>query len=96
MQIRVLKYLIPFIFFIGALRSFQSTGLIVWIPMLIAWLLIPLLELLIKPDPANMNAAEEEIAKKNSTYDFILYLVGVFQYVALYFFLQSMKTDTLT
>jgi alkane 1-monooxygenase len=95
MQIRVLKYLIPFIFFIGALRSFQSTGLIVWIPMLIAWLLIPLLELLIKPDPANMNAAEEEIAKKNSTYDFILYLVVVFQYVALYFFLQSMKTYSL-
>lgn len=96
MQVRAFKYLIPFIFFIGAIRSFNSTGLAIWIPMIIAWVIIPILELLIKPDPANMNAAEEELAKKNKTYDVLLYLIVLLQYFALYEFLSGMKTDELS
>lgn len=95
MQVRALKYLLPFVFFAGAIRSFHSTGWMVWIPLFIAWVLIPVLELLINPDPSNMEAAEEELARKNMTYDILLYLVVVLQYVALCFFLNSMMTDTL-
>jgi alkane 1-monooxygenase len=43
-----------------------------------------------------MDAAEEEMARKNKTYDVLLYLVVIFQYIALYVFLRSMKEDTLT
>jgi len=96
MQVRALKFLLPFIFFFGAIRSFNSTGLVVWLPLIAAWILIPLLELFIKSDPSNMSAAEEELAKKNRTYDILLYLVVVLQYIALYVFLLSMKEDTLT
>lgn len=96
MQVRVFKYIIPFVFFAGAIRSFNSTGWQIWIPMIIAWVLIPLLELLIKPDPVNMSAAEEELAKKNQIYDVLLYLIVVLQFIALYEFLDGMKTDTLS
>jgi len=95
MQARAFKYIIPFIFFIGAIRSFNSTGWVVWIPMLIAWVVIPLLELLIKPDPANMSSAEEELSKKNKTYDILLYLIVLLQFAALYEFLDGMKQDVL-
>ncbi|MGB3005010.1 MAG: alkane 1-monooxygenase [Chitinophagaceae bacterium] len=96
MQVKAFKYLLPFIFFLGAIISFNSTGWIVWLPLLLAWVIIPLFELLIKPNPANMNAAEEELAKKNKTYDILLYLIVIFQYAALYEFLNSMMNDTLT
>lgn len=96
MRVRALKYIIPFIFFAGAIRSFNSTGWIVWIPMIIAWVIIPVLELLIRPDPYNMNAAEEEMARKNKAYDFLLYLVVPLQYFALYEFLYGVKHDSLS
>ena len=56
--------------------------------MIIAWGLLPLLELFIKPDTRNLNAAEEEMAKKDPVYDYLLYAVVVFQFVALYIFLS--------
>jgi alkane 1-monooxygenase len=96
MQLRALKYLIPFLFLVGAILSFNSTGLVVWLPLIAAWLFIPLLELIIPSDPRNMSASEEELARKNRTYDFLLYMVVIFQYIALYVFLRSMKEDTLT
>ncbi|MBL7746275.1 MAG: alkane 1-monooxygenase [Chitinophagaceae bacterium] len=95
MQIRALKYLIPFIFFAGAIRSFNSQGWIVWIPMVIAWVIIPMVELLLKPDPSNMEAAEEELAKKDKSYDVLLYLVVILQFIALYEFLDGLKNDIL-
>jgi alkane 1-monooxygenase len=96
MQVKFLKYLIPFLFFFGAWRSFNSFGWIIWMPLVAAFVIIPLMELLIKADPANMSAAEEEMARKSRIYDILLYLVVLFQYGALYQFLVSMYNDTLT
>lgn len=96
MQVRAFKYFIPFIFFAGAIRSFNSSGWIVWIPMIIAWVVIPVLELLLKPNPANMSGAEEEMAKKDKTYDVLLYLIVVLQFIALYEFLDGIKNDSLS
>ena len=95
MQVRALKYLLPFVFFGGAIHAFNSTGWTVWLPMILAWVIIPLLELLIRPDPANMDAAAEELARKNPVYDVLLYCIVAFQYAALYFFLTGMKEDSL-
>lgn len=96
MQLRFLKFLIPFILYFGSIRSFHAHGWEIWLPLFFAWLFIPLMEAFLKPDPANMSAAEEELAKKNKGYDVLLYLVVVVQYFALYEFLFSMKNDTLT
>lgn len=96
MRFRFLKFLIPFVIFFGSIRSFNSHGWIISLPLLFAWVLIPLLEIFFKPDPSNMSAAEEEIAKKDRGYDILLYLVVAFQYWALYAFLYSMKHDSLT
>lgn len=95
MRLRFLKYILPFLFFFGAWQSFHSYGWFVWLPVIAAFFIIPVLELFIKPDPSNMNAAEEEMARKSRIYDVLLYFVVAFQYFALYQFLVSMKNDTL-
>ena len=95
MHLRFLKFLIPFIIFLASFRSFGSKGWMVWLPVLFAFLFIPILETFIKPNPENMSNAEEELAKKNKGYDMVLYLVVAVQYAALYVFLVSMKNDAL-
>lgn len=93
MKFRAFKYASPLIIYIGSFRAFMVTGWEIWLPLLWAWVIIPLAELFIKPSPANMSAAEEELAKKDKTYDILLYLVVPLQYVALWFFLQSMSQE---
>jgi alkane 1-monooxygenase len=95
MQVRALKFGVPFIFFSGAMISFHSHGWIVWLPLVFAWVIVPVLELFIPSDASNMNLAEEEIAKKSKIYDFLLYGVVILQYIALYEFLTSMKDPSL-
>ena len=95
MKFRALKYLLPLILFAGAIRSFQHTGIMVWFPLILAWVMIPLLELFIKSDPENMNATEEELAKTDKTYDIILYLIVPLQFIALYYFLKNINDPAL-
>lgn len=95
MALRAFKYLSPAILYGGAIASFHSHGWVIWLPLAYAWIIIPGLELLIRPDPSNMSAAEEEIARADRTYDFLLYLIVPIQYFALYQFLVSMSSDTL-
>ena len=65
MQVRALKYLLPFVFFATAIQSFHSHGWTVWIPMIIAWIIIPLLELLLPPDPVNMDEAQRKVLNQH-------------------------------
>lgn len=96
MQVRALKFLLPLTLFAASLRSFTHTGWVVWVPLVIAWVLIPLTELLIKPSAKNLDEAEEEIARKSRIYDILLWLVVPLQYLSLYFFLDSMSDPRLS
>lgn len=87
MSLKPLKYLLPLIIFFGAYRAFSLQGIHTWLSMVFAWVMLPLAELLIKPDKKNLSAAEEELAKKDRGYDFMLYLIVVLQYAALVYFL---------
>src|SRR6185295_2617414 len=96
MKLRAFKYASPFIVYIGAFHAFSVTGWQVWLPLIYAWVIIPLVELFLKPNSRNMNQAEEELAKADKSYDVLLYLVVVLQYAALYKFLYAMSHDTMT
>jgi alkane 1-monooxygenase len=96
MKFRAFKYASPFIVYIGAFHAFAVTGWQIWLPLIYAWIIIPLTELLLKPDTRNMNAVEEELAKADKRYDVLLYLVVVLQYAALYKFLYAMSHDAMT
>ncbi len=95
-SVRALKYVLPFVLFLAAAYAFQVQGWQVWIPMILVWVLIPSLELLIAPRAENLSAAEEEMAKQDRIYDYLLYLSVPVQYFMLYQFLVSMQDIELT
>ena len=95
MKFRALKYLLPLILYVGAIRSFHSYGIVIWLPLILAWVAIPLFELFIKANQNNMNSAEEELAKKDKIYDLILYLIVPLQFTTLYFFLKNINDPLL-
>lgn len=95
MKIRAFKYLSPLVVYFLAWLAFTQSGWLTWSPMLYAWVLLPLVELLIPPDEKNLTATEEELVKKDRLYDFILYLIVPFQFLALYHFLHAMQNDPL-
>src|SRR5437868_2300220 len=89
MRLRVFKYFSPLLLYTAALLSFFASGFFVWLPLLYAWLLIPALELLLKPDENNLSAAEEELARKDRVYDWLLYMIVPLQYLSLACFLYT-------
>jgi alkane 1-monooxygenase len=90
-MIRPYKYLSPFIIYAGALHSFTTTGWEIWLPLAWAWIIVPLAELMLQPDPRNLGKTEEELARADRTYDAFLYLVVIAQYAALFLFLRSVS-----
>jgi len=96
MSIRAFKYASPLIVFVMAYFAFTFKGWWVTVPLLYAWVFIPLVELFIKPNAENISKAEEEIIKNDPVYDWWLYIIVVLQYVALFYFLQSVNDQTLT
>lgn len=91
MHFRALKYLLPTLTYVGAVRSFTGTGIEVWLPLAYAFVAIPLLELCIRPSAANLSEAEEAIAKADPLYDWLLYFIVPLQYGALVLFLHSLS-----
>lgn len=83
MPVQLYKYGFPFIMYVAALFAFFTNGFFVFIPLIYSWIVIPLLELLLKPDDGNLSAAEEDLAKKDRKYDYFLYAVVPLQYAAL-------------
>jgi alkane 1-monooxygenase len=96
MTLRAFKYLSPLIVYIGSFRAFTITGWEIWVPLIYAWIIVPVMELFTRPEPANMSAAEEEIARNDKSYDYFLYLVVLLQYAALTRFLYAMSHDQMS
>ncbi len=93
---RSIKYLTPFLLFFLGYLSFTRTGLIVWLPLIYSFGLIPFIELFISPDAKNLEKAEEDMAKNDIKYDLILYLVFIFQYILLWLFLSRLSQSNLS
>ncbi len=93
---RAARYLIPVIIFMLAIISFNSIGLACYTAMLFAWVVVPGLELLLAPDPTNLSATEEALAKDDPVYDWVLYSIVVIHIATLFYFLNSMQSHTLS
>lgn len=95
MNIKALKYLTPATVYVLAWLAFTQKGLFTWAPMMYAWVFIPLVELFLKPGNKNMDAAEEEMAKKDPVYDWLLYIIVLLQFAALFYFFTAVQDETL-
>lgn len=96
MRFRAIKYLSPLLIYWGALQAFSDYGLWCYVPLIYAWIIIPALELFLKPSAANLSEAEEEMAKHDKMYDYILYLIVILLVPTLFYFLYSMQDPALT
>ncbi|HRH60014.1 MAG TPA: alkane 1-monooxygenase [Chitinophagaceae bacterium] len=95
-NIRALKYYTPLVVYVLAMVSFASHGIYCWLGLVYAWVMIPFAELLMRSDESNLNAAEEELARKDKWYDAVLWIVVLAQYAAIPIFLFSMKDAALS
>lgn len=88
---RSLKYLAVFILPLTMVFSFSSYGFWAWFPVVLAFGIIPALELLFAPSEENMSIVEEELVRKDRTYDYIIYLSVIYQYGFLAYFLFTIN-----
>jgi alkane 1-monooxygenase len=84
---RKLKYFSVYLLPLTVYVSFHGKGLSSFFPVLIFFVLVPLLELFLKPDRSNFDQETAEVEKNSPIYDWILYLAVPVQIgMLLYFF----------
>lgn len=82
-----LKYLFVYTIPASAFISFTTSGWMTCLPLLLFFVIVPLLELLVPPDMENMDKKMAEDEKNKSIYDWILYLAAPMQVGCLIYFL---------
>lgn len=85
-------FVVPFFVFI----SFTCKGWLTYIPAIILFGLVPLIEFMIKPNKVNFNKEEEKIEKENKLYTYLLYATVFVQVPCLIFFLYAIQEANLT
>ncbi len=82
-----LKYLLVYTLPITVYISFNSEGAMTFIPFIIFFGFVPLLELFLKPDASNFDKETASEEKKNPMYDWVMYLALPVQVGMLVYFL---------
>ncbi len=82
-----LKYLLVYLLPITVYVSFNSEGIMTFSPIIIFFGLIPLIELMLKPDPSNFDKETAKKEKNNPIYDWVMYLALPIQLGMLIYFL---------
>lgn len=95
-KLKALKYSVGFVLPVLAWYSFNSYGWVTFIPFLYTFFFIPVVELMLPPDPSNLNKQEEATYLDNLIYDFLIYLIVPVQLFTLVYFLFSMQEPGLT
>lgn len=95
MTIRALKY--TFVWVTPAVVLFSLSQLSYWsfAALFFVFGIIPFLELFSSGSPRNLQQAEEEMAKHDKTYDYLLYSLVPLQYLILLYFLFQVSRENL-
>lgn len=95
-RISALKYLLVFTLPVLVYISFTSRGWMTFAPMMEAFVLIPFMELLFKPNEDNLTENEEALREKDWFYDLLIYLVVPIQFFFVWMFLNVIGEEGLT
>ncbi len=82
-----LKYLLVYTLPVTVYFSFNSMGAMTFIPFIVFFGVVPLFELLLKPDASNFDKETTIEEKNNPVYDWVMYLALPVQVVMLLYFL---------
>ncbi len=95
MRSRELKYLIAYAVPLAGFASLYYQGVLSFGVAIIAFVLIPLIEFFTPNSKENLTEQEEELAKENTLFDFLLYLHLPLLYGMLIFFFHTIQTTVL-
>ncbi len=93
-SIRTLKYLSVFSLPFTMAIALSFAGWWSYLPFVYVFGLIPSIELFLKPQPKNLSAAEEAIAKEDRFFDWLIYLTIPAQLCFLVWYLFTLHTGT--
>jgi alkane 1-monooxygenase len=93
---KIFKYLAPASLYLAAIGSFFMHGIFVWLPVIYIFGVIPIVEIWMKADAVNMSKAEEDLAKANKMYDYMIYLIVPLQFLALFCFFKGLGQPELS
>lgn len=96
MNLRSIKYFSGLLGIIAVWISLISSGLLAWTAPIYFFVLIPIIEVLIPYSEANMDAAEEELEKKDIWYDIALYMIVPLHLALLVYFLFTISDPNLS
>lgn len=90
-----LKYLSILALPLTVFISFNSSGIFTFIPVIVFFGLVPLLELALKPDGRNLDENERLLAVEDPFYNWLLYLMLPIQWgFLIYFLIVSSQTNS--
>ncbi len=92
---QALQYLIVLIFPLVAFLSFEWKGWWLYSTVILAYVLIPAMELFIAPDSKNISEDEEDLFKNHWLFDVMIYLVVPFHFILLFRFLWMIAYEPL-
>lgn len=92
MHVRELKYLLAYIIPISTVISILGSGWQTWLTVIIAFGVIPVLEVLIGTNSENLSHEEAEIKKTKIFFDVLLYLNIIFVYGCLFLLAYYLNT----
>lgn len=92
---RKLKYLLIYLVPITVAISFVSKGILTFLPVFIFFILVPFVELLLKPDFKNLDDQERQLAAHDPYYNVLLYSLVPIQvgFLCWYLFLINNKLE---
>ena len=96
MGLRALKYLSVITIPLTVYLSFTGTGWVTFAPLIYAFAIIPILELLLGKNAKNLTAVEEDLARENRWYDLVLYSVIPIHFAFLIWYFLVIGEENLT
>lgn len=90
------KYLGILIVPISGYIAFTSNGILTYLPVLIGFIIAPILELLFSADPTNLDTLGADRAKNSNYYNWLLYLIVPIQVGLLFLFFNRIQDELTT
>ena len=88
MRIYSLKYLSAYTLPLTVLAACYFKGWITFLPLVYSFGIIPLIELVVKPNARNLSELEASLAAKDKVYDWLLYLTVPIQWCFVFYYLH--------
>lgn len=91
MSYRWMKYLLAWLAPLGTLAGMLYGGWMTWAPLGFAFVLVPLIEVFVKPDTYNLTEVQQELAADDRMYDLLIWALVPFQWLVMLIFLHRLN-----